>query len=142
LASHGAAVSARGPHGCRSALQVAILIVATLAQLVCTDIVCPDAEAFIVNEDGSCATSPQQFTLSANGCRVFLSGAVGDTGLPPQGAMSAHPVPLRQGDFIIYGDQPQFRLCRARRVDFRLELTCVDAADAPVCAAALTEPGP
>ncbi len=116
--------------------------VAALAHLGCTDPVCPDAEAFIVNEDGTCAQQPQQFTLAATDCRVSIDGAGPETGLPLRGAMGTHPVPLRQGDFILYSDQPHFRLCRAHRVDYRLELSCVDAADAPVCQATLTEPGP
>jgi hypothetical protein len=115
----------------------------TLVHLGCTDPVCPDADAFVVNEDGTCAPQPQQFTLAATDCHVSLDVTGGqETGLPLRGAMGMNPVPLRQGDFILYSDQPQFRLCRARRVDYRLEVSCVDAADAPVCQATLTEPGP
>ena len=137
---HGAAVSGRGWRA--SLLAMAALVMAALAPLGCTDPVCPDAEAFIVNEDGTCAQQPQQFTLAASGCHISINGAGEETGLPSRGAMDGNPVPLRQGDFILYSDQPQFRLCRARRVDYRLELSCVDAADAPVCQATLTEPGP
>jgi hypothetical protein len=39
-------------------------------------------------------------------------------------------------------DPAPFRLCRATRVAFRLELTCVDAQGAPACNATLTEPNP
>ena len=46
------------------------------------------------------------------------------------------------GDFILYGGQPAFRLCRARRVQYRLELACVDGTGAPVCDAIFTEPAP
>jgi hypothetical protein len=57
--------------------------------------------------------------------------------------MSQHPQPLRQGDFILYTDDPApFRLCRATRVEYRLELTCLDAQGAPACNATLTEPSP
>ena len=121
-----------------------LLGVGALAHLGCVPLDCPDAEAFTVNEDGTCAQQPQQFTLTANACHVSIGGGATteQTGLPLQGAMGTHPVPLRQGNFILFGDQPQFRLCRARRVDYRLEVSCVDAADAPVCQATLTEPGP
>ena len=93
----------------------------------------------MVNENGTCSSTPQQLTISPPACSVFL-GAIGDTGLPSQGAMGSHPAPLRQGGFILFGDMPLFRLCRAQRVDYRLELSCVDDDDAPVCQAELTEP--
>ena len=57
--------------------------------------------------------------------------------------MSHHPQPVRQGGFILYTDDPApFRLCHAERVEYRLELTCVDAQGASACNATLTEPGP
>lgn len=111
-----------------------------LAMTACDDVPCPGDEQFIVNENGSCAATPQQFTLSRNGCYVFLGNASSDTGLPAQGAMGPHPGPLRQGGFILFADTPTFRLCHAVRVDYRLELSCVDSDDTPVCQAELTEP--
>ncbi len=102
---------------------------------------CPGAEQFVVNENGTCSSTPQQLTISSStSCQVSLSGAISDTGLPSQGAMGSHPAPLRQGGFILFGDMPSFRLCHAQRVDYRLELSCVDNDDAPVCQAELTEP--
>lgn len=125
----------------RAAL-AALVATLALAPLACTDPICPDAEAFVVDENGTCAPTTQRLTLTANGCRVSITDPTGDSGLPATGAMGSNPVPLRQGNFILYSDTPLFRLCRARRVDFRLELTCVDDHDAPVCQANLTEPAP
>jgi hypothetical protein len=119
------------------------LVLATflaLALTACDDVPCAGEEQFIVNENGSCAATPRQFTLSRSGCNVYLQDPTGDTGLPAHGEMGSHPGPLRQGSFILYGDMPVFRLCHAQRVDYRLELSCVDSDDAPVCQAQLTEP--
>ncbi len=130
------------PCGSRHAV-AGTLALATFLALVttaCTDPECPGDEQFVVNEDGNCAPTTQRLTISAIGCRVSLTGPTSDTGLPTQGAMGSHPAPLRQGGFILYTDTPSFRLCRARRVDYRLELSCVDNDDSPVCQADLTEP--
>ena len=119
------------------------LVLATflaLTMTACDDVPCPGEEQFIVNENGTCAAAPQQFTLRRGGCNVYLINPSSDTGLPAQGAMGPHPGPLRQGGFMLFEDKPTFRLCRAVRVDYRLELSCVDSDDAPVCQAELTEP--
>jgi hypothetical protein len=113
----------------------------------CDPETCPNDESFVVDESGTCARAPTQFTLAAQMCRIFVQGESPLNGLPTRGAMSQHPRPLREGDFILYGDVPglapsPFRLCRAERVEFRLELTCLDAQGAPACTATLTEPGP
>jgi hypothetical protein len=126
---------------CRSMAR--LLMLATFLALPmtgCDDVPCPGEEQFTVVENGSCAATPQQFTLRRTGCDVILTMLTGDTGLPPQGAMGPHPGPLRQGGFLLFEDKPTFRLCRAERVDYRLELSCVDSDDAPVCQAELTEP--
>jgi hypothetical protein len=126
---------------CRSlagALMLATFL--ALAMNGCDDVPCAGDEQFIVNESGSCAALPQQFTLSRSGCNISLLNPTGDTGLPAHGEMGSHPGPLRRGGFILYGDMPAFRLCNAQRVDYRLELSCVDSDDAPVCQAELTEP--
>ena len=103
---------------------------------------CPPDDSFVVEEQGTCSAAPTRFTLSTSGCGVSLGGASA-SGLPARGAMSQLPQPLRQGGFILFTDDPApFLLCRARRVDFRLELTCVDAQGAPACTATLTEPSP
>ena len=111
-----------------------------LAMTGCDDVPCPGEEQFTVDENGTCAATPQQFTLARTGCDVSLTQVTGDTGLPAQGEVGPHPGPLRQGGFLLFGDKPTFRLCRAVRVDYRLELSCVDSDDAPVCQAELTEP--
>jgi hypothetical protein len=117
----------------------------------CDDVECVD-ESFVVQETGTCATGPVQLTLSTTSCRVSISMASGDTGLPTQGAKDQDRRPLRQGGFILYsgacaapgaagcGDPSDFRLCRAERVGFRLQLSCVDGSGAPVCEADFTEP--
>jgi hypothetical protein len=126
---------------CRSVAAALVLAMfLALAMTGCDDPPCPGEEDFIVNENGTCAAMPQQFTLSRIGCRVSLSSPSSDTGLPAEGAMDPYPGPLRQGGFILFADTPTFRLCRAVRVDYRLELSCVDSNDAPVCQAELTEP--
>jgi hypothetical protein len=112
-----------------------------LGAAACTDHQCPD-DSFVVEENGTCADVPRQLTLSASLCRVYLSNPSGPTGLPSSGALGQDERPLRQGDFILYGDQPSFRLCRASRVQYRLELACIDGTGAPVCDAAFTEPAP
>ncbi len=109
-----------------------------LGLAACDDPQCPD-DQFIVNENGSCASSPQQFTITATQCHISLN-ATADAGLPTHGEMGLDPVPLRQGGFILYADSPAFRLCRAVRVDYRLVLTCFDNDGAQVCQADLTEP--
>jgi len=116
----------------------AIVTFVALGLAACDDPECPD-DQFVVEENGSCASSPQRFTISATQCNVALT-ATADAGLPTQGAMGPSPVPLRQGGFILYTDSPSFRLCRAQRVDYRLELSCFDNDDALVCQAELTEP--
>jgi hypothetical protein len=103
---------------------------------------CPPGDSFVVEEQGTCSAAPTQFTLSTVGCGISLFGASA-SGLPARGAMSQFPQPVRQGGFILFTDDPApFRLCRAKRVAFRLELTCVDAQGVPACNATLTEPGP
>jgi hypothetical protein len=110
--------------------------------LGCTDPQCPGDESFVVTESGTCSVAPLQFTLGGGRCRVDVTSPTGMTGLPQKGAMGPHPVPLREGGFILYDDLPSFRMCRARRVDYRLELSCFDGKGDGVCQASLTEPGP
>jgi hypothetical protein len=111
-----------------------------LATTACDDVPCPGEESFVVDENGTCPPSPQRFTIARSGCDVSLLASGTDTGLPSQGSMGPHPGPLRQGGFLLFGDMPSFRLCRAERVEYRLELSCVDNDDLPVCQAQLTEP--
>ena len=126
----------------RRAPSLWLLAAAAALALGCTDPSCPDDESFVVNEHGTCSAAPLQFTLTSSSCRVFIQTPSGMTGLPQQGAMGPHPVPLRQGGFMLYDDAPSFRLCRARRVDYWLELSCLDGNGDAVCQSNLTEPGP
>jgi hypothetical protein len=118
-----------------------VLVWLALSAAACTDRQCPD-DSFVVEENGTCADTARQLTLSATACRVSLANASGPTGLPSSGALGQDERPLREGDFILYSDQPSFRLCRASRVQYRLEIGCVDGTGAPVCDAILTEPAP
>lgn len=93
-----------------------------------------------MEETGSCAATPQRFTVSIRSCGITLEAPQAVTGLPAAGALDMAGHPFRQGGFLLYGGGPEFRLCRARRVEFRLELACLDSRGEPVCDAVLTEP--
>jgi hypothetical protein len=119
----------------------ALLAALLLAALGCDDYTCPPDDTFVVDENGTCAPAPTQFTLAAQACHIYVQDSAGSSGLPARGAMGQHPRAVRQGGFILYGGEAaSFRLCRAERVEYRLELACVDAAGAPTCNATLTEP--
>jgi hypothetical protein len=116
------------------------LLGALLAAAGCEEPECPEAESIEVEETGSCAVGPQRFRLSSVACAVTASGATALTGLPMEGQLGMAALPLRQGDFVLFSDGPPARICRARRVEFRLELACFDGSGAPLCDAVLTEP--
>jgi hypothetical protein len=123
-----------------AALVVASFVVASFGVVSCTDEDHCPTERFVVIENGTCAEGSPRFEVSSDSCVVSLASTWATAGLPLHGALSARRVPLRNGDFLLYGDSPTFRLCRATRVDFRLELTCVDGTGAPACEATWTEP--
>jgi len=123
-----------------SHLRVAALVVASFGAVSCTDADSCPSERFVVIENGTCAEGSPRFEVSTDLCAVSLASTSATTGLPLHGALSARRAPLRNGDFVLYGDSPTFRLCRATRVAFRLELTCVDGTGAPACEATWTEP--
>jgi len=86
----GAAMTLSG--SCRSLAGALVLATfVALAMTGCDDVPCSGEEAFIVNESGSCAAMPQQFTLSRSGCSIHLQNPTGDTGLPARGEMGSHP---------------------------------------------------
>ena len=117
------------------------IVVAWLASAGCDPYDCENEESFVVDEIGTCASTPQQFTIEAISCRVRVYADMALTGLPASGTLGQEQRPLRQGGFMLFTqDAAQFRLCRARRVEYRLELACVDDTGAPVCDATLTEP--
>lgn len=127
------------PRGSR----LAWLVVGSAAlALGCTDPECPDDESFVVTENGTCSVAPLQITLAAGNCRVSLRSPTGMTGLPLKGALGQHPGPLREGGFTLYDDLPSFRMCRARRIDFWLTLSCYDGNGDSACQSNLTEPAP
>jgi hypothetical protein len=126
----------------RAAGAAALLALAAGLTGGCDSPDCADSESFMVIENGSCAPAPLQLTLGVSSCQVYLS-APERSGLPGTGAVGQDRRPLRQGEFMLYGgDGSDFRLCRATRVSFQLNLDCVDAAGSPVCQAVLTEPPP
>jgi hypothetical protein len=104
------------------------------------------SEHLHLRAEGSCLGVAQDIELEAYGCRLTTSDA---NGLPRTGAAYDALARLRDGGWALYGEicpagdpacaTPAFRLCRARRVEWRLELACVDGAGAPVCQATLTE---
>jgi hypothetical protein len=127
----------------RASAIVPLVLVAILAAGCPDQVECGGEESFVVDENGTCSATPQRFTLERSGCGVFLQGAdAGATGLPAEGAVANDQRPLRQGGFILYGGSAGFRLCRATRVQFQLDLACEDGSGAPVCDAVLTEPSP
>jgi hypothetical protein len=121
-----------------------LLALGALVAAGCDDRECAPNEEFVVDEVGSCASAPRQFKLKVEGCRLFLGEPRAVTGLPATGSADPNGSPARDGGFLLYSSDrfDPFRLCRARRVEFRLELSCVDGTGAPVCQATLTEPRP
>jgi hypothetical protein len=117
---------------------LALGLFAMLAAPGCDSPACPSEQMEVI-AIGNCATAPQRFVLSTQACNVGIGANTG-TGLPLRGALGEDRAPLRQGGFLLYGDAPNFRLCQAKRVDFQLDLTCVDAQGNPVCEVVLTEP--
>jgi hypothetical protein len=128
------------------ALAVALLLV--LAG--CDERSCPDDE-FVVNVAGTCAAGPTTVTLEATACQIGVRGPDGGVSpLPPQGELDQASEPLRKGGWQIWGPvcpasdprcqtPTEFRRCFATRVQWHLELTCLDGTGAPVCKAELSE---
>ena len=123
-----------------------VLAFALLAGAVaCDDHPCITEELH-VRAEGSCLGSAKDLTIKAYGCRLTADG---DGFLPTSGGAYDGLARVRDGGWALYGDVcppgqprcagPEFRLCRARRVEWRLELDCVDGSGAPVCQATLTE---
>ena len=115
----------------------------------CFDDDCPEDETVQVHMAGTCAAEPRTFSLVQRGCSLRVT-VDGQLELPRAGALDQARHPIRKGGWQLYGyvcpegeercDHPiAFRRCTARRVDWQLDLTCVDASEAPVCQATLTE---
>jgi hypothetical protein len=128
-----------------------LLALAMLAAAVhgCFDDDCSGEETVQVNMVGTCAREPRRLTLQRRRCELTAM-ADGPTELPRSGALDQAAHAIRKGGWQLYGnlcpdgavtcDRPlAFRRCTASRVEWRIELTCVDATEAPVCEATLTE---
>jgi len=100
---------------CRSIAGALVLATfVALAMTGCDDVPCSGDEAFIVNESGSCAAMPQQFTLSRSGCNVYLQNPTGDTGLPARGDIRCS-ARARSCTRSVAGHHPGCASARARR---------------------------
>ena len=130
-----------GTSGRLAALALALLTGAA----ACDDKPCIEEELH-VHAEGSCVGGVKDITIKAYDCRLTDDGY---GFLPASGAAYDGLARVRDGGWALYGDvcpegtprctTPEFRLCRARRVEWRLELDCVDGSGAPVCQATLTE---
>jgi len=111
-------------------------------------------EPLHLNVSGSCVSVPRQIELQDVFCRLTLSAPGGGAPyeLPAQGEADQAGHTVREGGWTIYGDvdlcaprdesctrPKQFRRCTATRVDWQVDLACVDSSGAPVCQAVLTE---
>jgi hypothetical protein len=116
----------------------------------CDERSCPD-DSFVVNVAGNCAATPTTVTLGAGSCYVSVHGPDGGAApLPARGELDQASEPLRRGGWQIWGPvcpasdpgcktPTEFRRCFATRVQWRLELTCLDGSGALACKAELTE---
>ena len=111
---------------------------------------CPD-DSFVVNVAGNCASGPTSVVLRSTACSVGVDGP-GDSAFPfpRRGELDQAIDPLRKGGWQIWGPvcpasdpgcrtPTEFRRCFATRVQWHLELTCLDGTGAPVCKAELSE---
>jgi hypothetical protein len=103
---------------------------------------------------GTCVSMPAQVDLHDVSCALRLSTPDGGARLelPAQGEADQAGHTVREGGWTIYGSvnpcaptdemctRPGgFRRCVATRVDWHIDLACVDGDGAPVCQAVLTE---
>lgn len=110
---------------------------------------CVGEETVSLKMSGNCAPDPQRFVLRRHFCSLTIEQPSGPLGIPRTGAVDQAQERIREGGWQIYGylcpgdvpctDPAWFRQCRAKRVDFHLELTCKDGRGMPVCQARLTE---
>ena len=105
----------------------------------------PD-EVIHLKVDGACPGFPQMVKLVRHGCGIEIMGFM-ETGLPRFGQVPQDERPIRQGGWQLYGAiRPAtgapidvFRRCKAARLDWRLEVACIDGHGQPACDATLTE---
>ena len=128
-----------------------VALVAVLAMPACTKNDCSDTETVMVNVTGDCGIATQ-VTFQVAECRIQIGdGEAESSGLPPSGTLNQAQSSFRRGGWIIYGPLPTpdagalgaapstFKVCKARRVDWRLELDCWNGSGERVCGATLTE---
>ena len=123
----------------RPAARRVLASVALVSFAGCTGPVQTTEPKSLVNQTGTCSATPQRFAISKDfGESVTIYADPAVTGLPTR-ARFLRGNKWREGDFLLYGGVPEFRLCRARRVGFALHLVCWDGTGAPVCEATITE---
>lgn len=108
--------------------------------------ICVGEEIVHVKMTGSCAPGPREFDVVRVGCGVTLTNAAPDVRLPDLGTIDREGHVLRRGGWQIYGcaggEEPcpqDFRRCTTRRVDWQLDLSCLDGMGALACEATLME---
>lgn len=106
-------------------------------------------EKLMVTMSGTCAAAELALTIEPlwNGTLRLVAGQ--DADIPNRGARGQSQLPLRQGEWQIYGDRclpdracpgpVPFRRCVARRITWFLELDCTDGTGTPACQARLRE---
>ena len=125
-------------------LAVALILVVAAG---CDEDPCSINEMLRLRVAGSCADGPRELVLIRTGCALRVGQQSGPVGLPIEGAIDQAGHDLREGGWQLFGcadgakctDAAAFRRCTAVRVNWQIDLACVDATGAPVCHATLTE---
>jgi hypothetical protein len=98
--------------------------------------------------NGTCGSQITAFdmTQSLRTLTLTYPDSAGSVPLPRRGALDQAGHPLREGGWMLWGCvsgvEPcpgSFRLCTAHRMQWHLNVTCVDGTGAPACQAILTE---
>jgi hypothetical protein len=132
----------------RYMMMVALTVVAGGVAIACDDTEQP-IERIMVTMSGTCAPAELALTIEPqfNGTLKLVAGQ--DADIPNRGALGQSHLPLRRGEWQLYGDRclpdracpgpVPFRRCVARRTSWFLELDCTDGTGAPACQARLRE---
>jgi hypothetical protein len=107
-----------------------------------------DHEPVLLLLSGPCAGgADRRIAIRTTEPSLLVIEGLEGTGLPVRGALSRYPSFIRDGAWLLAGPScdtclapEQFRLCTARRVDWEIELTCIDGLARPVCTGLLREP--
>lgn len=129
-----------------------ITLVTPLLLAACGPADDPAAEVVHLRISGNCAPQITAFdmTQSPSPSRslslTYPDNTLGAVPLPMRGALDQAGHPLREGGWLLWGCvsgvEPcpgSFRLCTAHRVQWQLNVACVDGTGAPACQAVLTE---